>query len=387
MKKILIATNRFTKGGVETTLLTLLRNYTRDEFDITLALCCKGGELESEIPDYIRVQYLLPFNPMSLPKSVSQIYQLMLLLMPAWISRVLFIKDKYDAVIAYSGNMIYYLKGYIGQKTCWIHDDWFPFKTQNHIIGRIRKRKTIKILSECKNIICVSNKLKDMLVGYSNHKLFNVIFLPNPVDVTAIRNQASENCEFEFENDKLYFISVGRLHPVKGYERLIHIMLRMHLVHEDIVLLILGTGDEQNNLQKIIDGNNAQAYIKLLGYQSNPYKYISRCSMFICSSFMEGYSTAISEAMILGNGIISTDCGGSDQILENGKYGVLTKNTEEDLERGIEKILDNRELIKYYRRMASLRAADIFNIQNSIENIQRIAFASEETSNCKNEIY
>lgn len=42
MKKILIATNRLTKGGVETTLLTLLKNYSRHEYNLTLALCCRG---------------------------------------------------------------------------------------------------------------------------------------------------------------------------------------------------------------------------------------------------------------------------------------------------------------------------------------------------------
>ena len=377
MKKILIVTNRFTKGGVETTLLTLLNNYSKKEYDVTLALCCSGGELEAYIPKDIHVRYLLPFNPMKLPKGISQIYQFGLLLMPNCISNTFFVKGKYDAVIAYSGNMIYYVKGFKGKKTCWIHDDWFPFKTQNHIIGRIRKKKTIKILSECENVICVSNHLRDMLIKYSADQLNNVRFLPNPIDVSKIKMRGEEKCEFKFEDDKLYFVSTGRLHPIKGYERLINIISRIHLEHPDVILLILGNGEEQENLQKLINDKHAQEYIKLLGYQSNPHKFVKKCSMFICSSFMEGYSTAISEAMILGNGIISTDCGGSEQLLENGKYGILTENTEQGLEGGIRKILEKRELIKDYRELAEIRARELFDIQKSVDDIQHIAFVCE----------
>ena len=377
MKKILIATNRLTKGGVETTLLTLLKNYSRHEYNLTLALCCRGGELEKEIPQYVKIRYLLPFDPMKLPKVISNVYQLMLLLMPKFISRSFFVKDEYDSVIAYSGDMIYYIKGAKGKKTCWIHDDWFPFKTQRHIIGRLRKKITIKILSQCENIVCVSENLKNMLIKYSESKLGNVIFLPNPVDVSKIKRMGEEQCELEFDKDKLYFVSVGRLHPVKGYDRLINVMIRIHRECPAAVLLILGAGDEQEKLQKKIEDNGAQEYIKLLGYQSNPYKYVSKCSIFICSSFMEGYSTSISEAMILGNGIISTDCGGSDQLLENGKYGILTENSEQGLEDGIRKIINNPKSIETYRIFAQKRAEELFDIQESVEDIQKIAFVCE----------
>lgn len=377
MKRILIVTNRFTMGGVETTLLTLLRNYSKEEYDVTLGLCCKGGELENCIPDGIKVVYLLPFNPMALPKVFSQLFQLFLLLMPKWMSRRLFIRSNYDSVIAYSGNMIYYLKGFKGKKICWIHDDWFPFKTQNHIIGKIRKKKTLSLLSECDNVVCVSNHLKNMLIEYSEHRLKNVKFLPNPIDAAAIIAKGSQKCDFDFELNKLYFVSVGRLHPVKGYERLINIMSRMRVLYDDFELLIIGTGDEDAKLKKLVEEKNAQEYIKFLGFQSNPYKFVSKCDMYICSSFMEGYSTTVCEAMILGNGIVSTNCGGADQILEDGKYGVLTQNSEDDLEKGIRMILDNRELVQEYRELSCLRAKELFDLKKSVDNIQTIAFVSE----------
>lgn len=376
-KRILIATNKFDRGGVETTLLTLLNNYSINEYEITLALCCAGGELESLIPSHVKIIYLVPFDPMKLPRTLSRIYQLLILLIPNWLSNALFIKEQYDSVISYSGNMIYYVKGFNGNKTCWIHDDWFPFKTQSHVVGLLRKRITLSILSSCKNVICVSATLRKMLLEYSANKLKNVIFLPNPIDTELIRRCGLEDCDYVFQKKKLYFVSVGRLHPVKGYNRLINIFIHLHDEYPDIVLLIIGEGDERSTLENTIKEYKAEEYIKLLGFQNNPHKYVSRCSMFICSSFMEGYGTAISEAMILGNAIISTNCGGSDQILEDGKYGILTENTTDGLENGIRKVLENRDLISYYRKQSLLQSEKLFDLHRAVNDIQRIAFVCE----------
>ena len=75
--------------------------------------------------------------------------------------------------------------------------------------------------------------------------------------------------------------------------------------------------------------------------------------------------------MILKNAIISTDCGGSDEILDYGKYGIITKNNEDDLLVGIERLLKDKGLINYYKEMSNERKK-IFNISENIKNIEEI---------------
>jgi glycosyltransferase involved in cell wall biosynthesis len=64
--------------------------------------------------------------------------------------------------------------------------------------------------------------------------------------------------------------------------------------------------------------------IILLGYQSNPWKYLTNSDLFILSSKWEGFGNVIVEAMLLGIPVISSDCpSGPSEILEQGKLGDL----------------------------------------------------------------
>lgn len=59
------------------------------------------------------------------------------------------------------------------------------------------------------------------------------------------------------------------------------------------------------------------------------------------------------------------------------KYGILTENSEQGLEDGIRKIINNPKSIETYRIFAQKRAEELFDIQESVEDIQKIAFVCE----------
>ena len=60
-------------------------------------------------------------------------------------------------------------------------------------------------------------------------------------------------------------------------------------------------------LEQIIKEEQIEDTVTLWGFQTNPYKYMSKCDLFVCSSIVEGYSTAVTEALILDS-IITTNC-------------------------------------------------------------------------------
>lgn len=55
----------------------------------------------------------------------------------------------------------------------------------------------------------------------------------------------------------------------------------------------------------------------LLGYNKNPYKYVRSCDLYVCSSRREGFSTAVTESLIVGTPVISTECSGAIELLGN----------------------------------------------------------------------
>ena len=73
-----------------------------------------------------------------------------------------------------------------------------------------------------------------------------------------------------------------------------------------------------------------ESTVTLLGYQTNPYKYVAGCDLFVCSSYAEGFSTAATEALIVGTTVCTVEVSGMKEMLgENNEYGIVTENSEE----------------------------------------------------------
>ena len=96
--------------------------------------------------------------------------------------------------------------------------------------------------------------------------------------------------------------------------------------------------------------------VKILGFQRNPYPYVAMSDMLICSSRAEGYSLVIAEAMVLGLGIISTNCSGPNELLGNGQYGLLVDNHEDALFEAMMHVLKNPSLMKELQEKAKQRS-------------------------------
>ena len=67
-----------------------------------------------------------------------------------------------------------------------------------------------------------------------------------------------------------------------------------------------------------------------LGFHKNPYPFVARADLFVCSSRREGFSTAVTEALVLGIPVVSTNCSGTYELRwKNGEYGIITDNSEQ----------------------------------------------------------
>ena len=118
-------------------------------------------------------------------------------------------------------------------------------------------------------------------------------------------------------------ISVGRLSPQKDFATLIRAFALVREIRP-ARLLILGQGDERPQLEGLIDELGLRADVSLPGFVNNPYASIARSAAFVSSSMFEGLPTVLIEALALGTPVVATNCAGSAEVLENGKWGRLT---------------------------------------------------------------
>ena len=172
-------------------------------------------------------------------------------------------------------------------------------------------------------------------------------------------------------NDKIKIVTVGRLEYEKGYDRLIKIAKQLRDDNFNFEIYIIGTGSLEPELKKQIDLYGLSKNVFLLGYLDNPYCIVNKCDLFVCSSRTEGFSTVVTEALVLGIPIVTTSCSGMKELLEDNKYGIITENNEESLYNAIKYLLEDTELLQRYKDKASIRGRK-FTLEKSIIEIESI---------------
>lgn len=179
-----------------------------------------------------------------------------------------------------------------------------------------------------------------------------------------------EKIDLEKKDNIPVICSVGRL----VYEKGVDILLKIHkkLIDNGVpnILWIIGEGIERASLEKYISDNNLQNTVKLRGYQSNPYKYVAKSDLFVCSSRTEGLSGARIEAALLCKPVVTTDTAGIVEIFGNStENALITKNDLDSLYEGLYKILTNKDLYqKYSDNIANME--NKFSIEKTISAIE-----------------
>jgi glycosyltransferase involved in cell wall biosynthesis len=149
----------------------------------------------------------------------------------------------------------------------------------------------------------------------------------NPFDFNYIKKKSLENVKNNFfKKNNLKLINIGRLVDQKDQITILKAIKLVLKKNKNIQLIIVGKGEKKAELNNYIFRNKMQSYIKLVGYQDNPFKYIRTSDLFILSSKYEGLPNALIESMFLKKSVISSDCPtGPEEILNEGNYGSLFK--------------------------------------------------------------
>ena len=77
-----------------------------------------------------------------------------------------------------------------------------------------------------------------------------------------------------------------------------------------------------------------------------------------CSSVFEGYSTFITEGLILGKPIVTTDVSGAREQLGNSEFGLVVENEDEAFYQGLKQMISDKALLEHYEKMAKRRSPD-----------------------------
>lgn len=362
MIKILFLIHDLGQGGAEKVLVNLVNNIDRSKFDISVTTLFGGGVNEQFLARDIHFHAVFP-------KILPGNSKLMKLMTPEQLHS-LCVKEKYDIEISYlegpSARVVSGCQNPDTKLVSWIHVEQHTIKNLANSFRSITE--AMKCYNRFHQTICVSQFVQDDFCRILDFKK-SCRVLYNTVESDKILSGAKEFAPELVEDGKVRLIAVGTLKQSKGYMRLLKIIRQLRDGQYPVHLYVLGTGPLKQEMEEYIHHNGLNQTVTLLGYQTNPYKYVSKCDLFVCASFAEGFSTATTEALIVGTPVCTVDVSGMKEMLgENNEYGFVVENSEVALLHGIKQLIDSPDLLSHYRKQAKLRGRRF----QTIETVQAV---------------
>lgn len=366
MVKILFLIHTMGHGGAEKVLVNLVNNMDPEKFDVSVTAVFGGGVNEQFLKPHIRYRAIYP-------KTVPGNTHMMKLLTPEQLHR-LFVKENYDIEVAYlEGATSRIVSGCTDpdtKKVAWIHIEQ---GTQKGAAWSFRSyREALDCYNSFDRIISVSRTVQEDFLSLLPVKTETAV-LYNTNETAQILTSASEDVEPGLFSDReIKLMGVGKLVKHKGFHRLIPMVRRLRDTGLPAHLYILGEGPMKEELERLAAEQGVGSAVTLLGYRTNPYKYVAKCDLFLCASAAEGFSTAATEALIVGTPVCTVEVSGMKEMLgDHNEWGVVTENEDEALYAGILGLLEDPARLAHYRKMAKERGKS-FHTEQTVRAVEEM---------------
>ena len=376
-KKVLFVINTLGCAGAEKALLELLKEFPKEEYEVSLYVLLNQGELISQIPQYVKVLnqnysdvsvlskegkkvlnrqiFCRLFQKGAVFKNIPYLLKGLMRMIKCkkvYPDKLLWrvmsdggmkSEDTYDLAVAYlEGGSTYYVHDHVNakRKIAFLHVDY------THA-GYTRKLDK-NCYQDFDRIFTVSEEVRNSLeIVYPECKERIMVF-PNLIDQKGIREKAKVKGGFSDEYDGWRLLTVGRLTSQKAYEIAIDAMKLLKEKGVQARWYVLGEGELREVLQRQINRLGLEKDFLLLGAVENPYPYYAQCDLYVHATRFEGKSIAVQEAKILGCPILVSDCNGNREQVKDGVDGSVCALTPESVSAKIEELLENEKQRKIY---------------------------------------
>ena len=360
MKKILFLIHDLHHGGAEKVLVNLVNNMDPEQFEIHVTALFGGGVNEQFLAPHVHFRAIFP-KPFPGNSHVMKLFS------PRLLHRM-FVKERYDVEIAYlEGPAARTISGCTDpdvKTVCWLHCTMRS--DAEFSIGFRNAAEAKQCYSHFDRGVFVSEGVLEAFRNYCPMQHMQVLYNTNESD--KLLKLAAEDAELN--GTGLHWCGVGKLVKNKCFDRMLRIQKRLLDGGYPVHFLALGEGDQRTSLEQYVRDNGMEEHVTFLGYQTNPCKYVAKCDLFVCASYAEGFSTAATEALIVGTPVCTVEVSGMKEMLgSSNEWGIVTENDENALYEGIKRLLDDPALLAHYKKQAAERGKT-FSTENTVRAVQ-----------------
>ena len=366
MKRVLFLIPDLSHGGAEKVLVNLANNLDKSKYEVSIKTLFDKGVNRQYIGDDVRYIPGLRWQFRGNSHLIRRV--------PAKLLYRCFVKEKYDIIVSYlEGSTARVLSGCTDPSTkrvAWIH---IELGSEKKIASGFKNsRLAVEAYKKFDKVVFVSRTVKEAFEKTADDALNNGVVLYNTVESSLILKKSQECIDDLILSDDVNICSVAKIINTKGYDRLVRVHKRLldeGLKHH---IYILGVGEQQEELERYLHKYGLEDSFTFVGFRDNPYKYVAACDLYVCSSRREGFSTAVTESLIVGTPVVSTCCSGAHELLgENNEYGIVTENSEDGIYSGLKRMLEDPELLEYYRNKAIERGKE-FSTAKTVCEVEKM---------------
>ena len=315
-KNILIAAYNLNYGGIETSLINLLKNINIDKYNVTLALEKKEGVFLNEVPKEIKIkEYKV--------NTSSNIFLRKVFNLTKRIKWLLLNYKRYDASISYatySKPCSFLARTSSKNNILFVHSNYVNAYRKD--ISKIKEFFNGIRINEYNHIVFVSNEAKKDLCKIYKDIESRSVTINNLVDYNKIIKLSKEKINIDKNYNKV-FLFVGRLDETsKRLTLLLDIAKKCKKDKVSAEFWIVGDGKDEIMYKEIVRKEKLNN-VTFFGAKKNPYPYMLKSDYIILTSIYEGFPVIYNEAIILNKPIITTIDVTDDYISIPNRFGYV----------------------------------------------------------------
>jgi len=228
--------------------------------------------------------------------------------------------------------------------------------------------------------IAVSHAVKNVLIRQGVRPR-SIEVIHNGVDVDYFAEDVPSNIrdELGIGSDSLVAVSIARFSAEKGHSFLIRSIARLMkestvFSWRNIVFLLVGDGGTLEESKKLAEELGVSGHIVFAGYRSDVRNILKGSDIYICHSEYEALPISILEAMACGLPVITTDVGGTGEIVnEKSQCGIRVKYGDSDgMANAMKLLFEDRNLREEYGRNGLETVRKEFSLKSMAEKTWQV---------------